>query len=74
MEPIDLAQCQVNRPNTWPVMPSFMMFGPVVWHRCTNKPTWIGNDGEGSMSLCDKCKLVCENTMDGIKYQWIGEE
>lgn len=68
-EPPDRKQCQTMRPNTWPYMPSFMTLGPVTYKRCENKPTWLGTDGIGQMSLCDECKVVCEKVMTAVIFQ-----
>ena len=71
--PPDLERCQVDRPSTWPRMPSFMTFGPVHYDRCKNKPKWVATDGEGEMSLCDECKTVCEKAYpSGVAYTPIG--
>ena len=61
--PPDFDRCQTERPSTWPNMPSFMTLGPVSYRRCENEPTWIAADGEGSMTLCDECKGICERAM-----------
>ena len=58
--PPDLEQCQTNRPNTWPHMPSMFTLGPVHYTRCENTPAWIVSDGEEEMTVCDECKPVME--------------
>ena len=60
LEAIDATRCQAEIKEG-----SFMTFGPRVYIRCNDKPTWLAidfRDGEfyGAMSLCDKCKKVCE--------------
>lgn len=71
--PPDFNQCQTERPNTWPKMPSLMTLGPVNYTRCTNKPAWIGTDGKGSMTFCDECKKVCQNHISGAEFRRLVE-
>jgi len=73
LEPIDTERCQAEIKEG-----SFMTFGPQKLVRCGRKPTWIGievRDGAfyGAMSLCDKCKQVCEIQMPTVKFQKIKE-
>ena len=69
LEPIDASRCQAEVKEG-----SFMTFGPRQYVRCNNKPIWIAVDVRegifyGAMSLCDKCKKVCEIQMPSVNYQ-----
>lgn len=69
LQPIDVKRCECE----W-LGGSFMTFGPRQMERCENQPTWIAvavRDGAfyGAMSLCDKCKKVCEVKEPDIAYQ-----
>ncbi len=69
LEAVDHARCQADvrsAYNPW------VMGGDVggKWGRCDAKPTWYareveaGKDGrKGAMSLCDGCKVICEERM-----------
>lgn len=69
LEPVDASRCQAEVKSG-----SFMTLGPRCLVRCENVPVWIGveiRNGEfyGVMSLCDKCKKVCEIQMPDVKFQ-----
>ena len=74
-EPIDLKQCQAEKPNETNFMTMGGFIGGLV--RCTNVPRFIasgvGTDGiKGKMSLCTDCLAVAEKQL-GKKHFKIKE-
>lgn len=65
LEPVDRERCQADIKPAY--SPLAIAHPPPRWGRCTNKATWYARevkpdaDGrKGAMSLCDGCKVVCE--------------
>lgn len=76
--PIDIEQCQSLKPNG---AGPFTLGGTPGLIRCKEKPKWIAievhptNESRGAMSLCDKCKKVCEIQMGvAVCFQKIGKD
>ena len=69
LTPPDLDRCQAEKPGAGPFALGGETGNPLNGYliRCRHQPAWIaaeknpGDDGQqGSMSLCDACRKVCE--------------
>jgi hypothetical protein len=71
--PPDFERCQSEITTYHP----FVMGGnPYQTNRCENKPAWLATEPErkdkkkrGSMTLCEKCKPICEKQMPGVEFK-----